>query len=69
MPLSFIDLQPETVWHLRQAGECDRLATEREKLGDTRGANFWRRIYQEKMGDAWKSRPLESKPSRLAGSS
>ena len=69
MPLSFIDLQPETVWHLRHAGECDRLATEREKLGDAKGANFWRPIYQEKMGDAWKSRPLESRPSRVAGSS
>lgn len=44
------DLHPLTLWHLRQAGECDRLATEREKLGDAKGANFWRRIYQEKMG-------------------
>lgn len=39
------DLHPLTLWHLRQAGECDRLASERRRLGDAKGATFWQRLY------------------------
>lgn len=62
------DLHPLTIWHLRQAGECDRLASERQRLGDAKGATFWQRLYQEKLGDAWKSRQWPPKPPGSSGS-
>lgn len=55
--IRIVDIDPLVLWHIRQAGECDRLAAERKRLGDERGAAFWARIYQDKLGDAWKSRP------------